>query len=498
MSLDAIRKQLNKLEQQFSGSIDDFDKYFASTVLAEHKESAINLLQYINLRKKSIIRIQEMLHEKGLSSLASAESHIHRQVQEILLRLGHPFKSKQLSTLTADHAQKLTAKNTNTLFGVLKKEKKVAIMVTLDSEEHMEKQVITQLMQRGMHIARINCAHDTPEVWEKMIQLIRKAEKETGLACSVYMDLAGPKFRIHTRRNGKDVKKISLSVGESLLLTESEQPIQEIEGKTLFCQIPGLTSFLQKGNIVMIDDGMVEGIVTGNQLNGIEITIIRISGKPMLKSGKGINFPNTLIPIDSLTREDISTLSFVKKHADLVGYSFVRNVEDLSFLHKHLYQGSLAKMPGLIIKVETPESVKNLPHLLLYAMRYPNFGVMIARGDLAVEIGFERMSEIQEEILWLCEAAHTPVIWATQVLDQLNKTGIASRSEITDAYKAAQAECIMINKGKYTHLVLDTLADIIQRSHRHHLKKRYEMQALSIAKKFSLKSLKLQINPIKA
>jgi pyruvate kinase len=496
MSLDAIRKQLNKLEQQFSGSLSVFDHYLKESVLPEHKESAINLLQYITLRKKNIMSLQGMLHEKGLSSLASAESHIHRQVQEILMRLGHTLKSKQLNTLTAKQAKKIMAKNTNNLFGVVKKEKKVAIMVTIDSEEHMDKHVIIQLIQRGMHIARINCAHDTPEVWEKMIHLIRKAEKETGLSCSIYMDLAGPKFRIHTRRNGKDVEKIALEVGESLLLTESEQSLQEVDGKTLFCQIPGLTSLLQKGNIVMIDDGMIEGIVTGNQLNGIQITIIRISGKPMLKSGKGINFPNTLIPIDSLTSDDISTLSFVKKHANLVGYSFVRSVEDLAFLHKHLYHGSLSKMPGLIIKVETPESVENLPNLLLYAMRYPNFGVMIARGDLAVEIGFERMSEIQEEILWLCEAAHTPVIWATQVLDQLNKTGIASRSEITDAYKAAQAECIMINKGKFTHLVLDTLSDIIQRSHRHHLKKRYEMQALSIAKKFMVKNLYQEQKPI--
>jgi pyruvate kinase len=210
-----------------------------------------------------------------------------------------------------------------------------------------------------------------------------------------------------------------------------------------------------------------------------------------LKTGKGINFPNTPIPIASLTKEDIKSLEFIREHADLVGYSFVRHTEDLNELHKYLYSKKATKLPHLIIKVETPESVQNLPYLLLYAMRYPHFGVMIARGDLAVEIGFERMSEIQEEIMWICEAAHIPVIWATQVLEQLNKTGIASRSEITDAYKAAQAECIMINKGKYTHLVLDTLNDIAKRSHRHHLKKRYEMQALSIAKKFSEKKIEM-------
>jgi pyruvate kinase len=241
--------------------------------------------------------------------------------------------------------------------------------------------------------------------------------------------------------------------------------------------------------MMMMDDGKTEAIVTGETLSGREITISRISGKPKLETGKGINFLNTIIPIDSLTHEDIKALDFVKKHADLVGYSFVRTVGDLKQLHQHLYAENPGKAPKLIIKIETPESVINLPYLLLYAMRYPHFGVMIARGDLAVEIGFERMSEIQEEILWICEAAHTPVIWATQVLEQLNKTGIASRSEITDAYKAAQAECIMINKGQYTPLVLDTLRDLIKRSHRHHFKKRYEMQDLGIARNFKFSSI---------
>jgi pyruvate kinase len=112
------------------------------------------------------------------------------------------------------------------------------------------------------------------------------------------------------------------------------------------------------------------------------------------------------------------------------------------------------------------------------------FGVMIARGDLAVEIGFERMGEIQEEILWICEAAHVPVIWATQVLENLNKSGLATRSEITDATHAAMAECIMINKGDHTIEVIEALRDILQRTGGHHLKKRYTFRPLSIAQHF--------------
>jgi pyruvate kinase len=101
-----------------------------------------------------------------------------------------------------------------------------------------------------------------------------------------------------------------------------------------------------------------------------------------------------------------------------------------------------------------------------------------------VEIGFERMSEIQEEILWICEAAHVPVIWATQVLETLNKTGVATRSEITDATHAAMAECVMINKGDHTIKVIETLRDILQRTGGHHIKKRYTFRSLNIAKAF--------------
>jgi pyruvate kinase len=109
------------------------------------------------------------------------------------------------------------------------------------------------------------------------------------------------------------------------------------------------------------------------------------------------------------------------------------------------------------------------------------FGVMIARGDLAVEIGFERMSEIQEEILWISEAAHVPVIWATQVLETLNKSGIATRSEVTDASYAVQAECVMLNKGEYILPVLKALADILRRSGGHHIKKRFTFRPMRIA-----------------
>jgi pyruvate kinase len=121
---------------------------------------------------------------------------------------------------------------------------------------------------------------------------------------------------------------------------------------------------------------------------------------------------------------------------------------------------------------------ENLPELLLTAMRSEVVGVMIARGDLAVEVGFERLAEVQEEIMWACEAAHIPVIWATQVLDSLARTGQASRAEVTDAAMAVRAECVMLNKGPHITDAIGVLDSILTRMQSHHQKKRSLLRRL--------------------
>ncbi len=122
------------------------------------------------------------------------------------------------------------------------------------------------------------------------------------------------------------------------------------------------------------------------------------------------------------------------------------------------------------MKIETPLAVRNLPRLIIQGIATGPVAVMIARGDLAVEIVFARLSEIQEEIMWLCEAAHVPVIWATQVLDSLVSDGMPSRAEATDAAMAQRAECVMLNKGPFLAEGIRFLADILLRMDRHHAK----------------------------
>jgi pyruvate kinase len=140
-----------------------------------------------------------------------------------------------------------------------------------------------------------------------------------------------------------------------------------------------------------------------------------------------------------------------------------------------------AEHVGIMLKIETKEGFRNLPHLLLAVMRSYPAGIMIARGDLAVECGWQRLAEVQEEILWLTEAAHLPVVWATQVLESLSKKGRPSRAEITDAAMAQRADCVMLNKGPYVVEAIRMLDGILKRMQEHQHKKASMLRSLNVS-----------------
>ena len=175
----------------------------------------------------------------------------------------------------------------------------------------------------------------------------------------------------------------------------------------------------------------------------------------------------------------LSDLDFVARHADMIGFSFVQSADDIA-----LMQNELAKRRpdwqrlGIVAKVETAQAVKNLPEIIVRAAGRQPFGVMIARGHLAVAFGFERLAEMQEEILWLCEAAHVPVIWATQVLEEMVKSGLPTRGEMTDAAMAARAECVMLNKGPNVGDAITALRGLLHRMMEHQSKKTARLRAL--------------------
>jgi pyruvate kinase len=170
----------------------------------------------------------------------------------------------------------------------------------------------------------------------------------------------------------------------------------------------------------------------------------------------------------------------VAEHADAVSLSFANTAEDVKLLQEQV-ERTRGRRPGIILKIETRRGFENLPAMLFAAMRWHSCGVMIARGDLAVECGFERLAEVQEEILWICEAAHVPAIWATQVLEQLTKEGLPSRAEISDAAMGHRAECVMLNKGPHVVRAVQVLDDILRRMQTHPSKKRAMLRHLRLA-----------------
>jgi pyruvate kinase len=260
--------------------------------------------------------------------------------------------------------------------------------------------------------------------------------------------------------------RLSLHVGDRVVLTSDPAAARATEpGATtrIGCTLPEAVAALQPGDAVLFDDGAiltdVETVADG------EATLLVRHTKPggqRLGSEKGINLPDTDLPLTALTPDDDAHLAFISQHADMVAVSFVRTAADVEHVLERLAAADAAHL-GLVLKIETRQGFENLPAMLLVAMRHPRVGIMIARGDLAVEIGFERMAEVPRQILALCEAAHVPSIWATQVLESLAKSGAPSRAEITDAAASQRADCVMLNKGPFILSAIDVLDGILVR-----------------------------------
>src|ERR1035438_3939133 len=457
-TLEQIIAELKILEEKMLREAEkrqlDFKNFHADQYCA-----AINLIHYLTVRNEDIRELQDSLHIWGLSSLASSESHIHSQLQSILQRLGHVYLPDAIEICTYDYNLHQMLQKSKKLFGEKNDPDTPYIMVTFDAAFADDYAQIKNLLMNGMNIARINCAHDEEATWSRMIKHVKRACRHTKLSCKIYMDLGGPKIRTKIIGKGSHKGEVKIKEGKLIWLAEESKGFDEND-IVISPNEPGIIAMLKAGERVFIDDGVIKGVVESVKKNKAALRVVRISGdKKKIKSNKGINFPDSEISISPLTDFDRACLPFICQQADIVGYSFVRDSSDVQLLQDTLKEIS-QKPPKIIIKIETPEAVMNLPGLLLQGMRHEVFGVMIARGDLAVEIGFERMGEIQEEILWICESAHVPVIWATQVLETLNKTGLATRSEITDASYSGFAECVMINKGEHTVEVIETLKDI--------------------------------------
>jgi len=608
--IEEIIEKVKEIENNYAKEIGD--------VHPVYRKSALNLVHYLGFRSFDIDDLQDQLRDLGLPSLSNVEAHVMRSLLAISSILNHlldnPFREKRKGIVSIKRSKKILNRNTKLLFGYKSKKRRTRIMVTLPGSAGDDYLLVNHLMGLGMNSARINCAHDNPVTWGKMIYNIRKSSDTLSKSCKVMMDLGGPKLRSGSMQPGpkivhikpekdvmgkvvnpakiwiappdvpppddtanahipvseewfKNIKRgdsiqltdtrakkikiiingkkgsgrwgycftsayissgtglklfkpdnteklahqvgellplqqyISLKINDYLILHKDPMPGEPAKydenGKLLqnahiSCTLPEIFKDVKNGEPIFFDDGKIEGII--EDVNEEEL-LIKISyakdAGSKLKPDKGINLPESDLKVSGLTKKDKKDLEFVAVNADTVNFSFVNDTNDVQQLMEELTKYETT--PGIILKIETQKGFKNLPRILLKAMQTFPIGVMIARGDLAIETGWKNFASIQEEILRICEAAHIPDVWATQVLENLAKKGVPSRAEITDAAMSQRAECVMLNKGVYIEKAVKMLDKILRRMQRFQKKKETILPKLDDADKLYLSHDKFNI-----
>jgi pyruvate kinase len=265
---------------------------------------------------------------------------------------------------------------------------------------------------------------------------------------------------------------VLLDRDDRFFLTESRRLKKSGVMPVLFCPEPGILKQVKRGEPLVLDDGRIVAVVESTSAKGMVCRVRTTSKSPArLRSGKGLAFPDSDISLSALGLEDESALKFALTFADGVEVSFVNSRHDVDRVVERLRTDARPGF-GLVLKLETQGAIRNLPEILFAALRYHPTGLMIARGDLAVEASFEQLAQLQEEILGFGEACHLPVIWATQVLDSLAHSGVPTRAEMTDAAMSMRAECVMLNKGPFIADATRMLVKIIRGMEPRQYKKR--------------------------
>ncbi len=445
--------------------------------------SALNLAYYIALRHHELRELQLELMPWGLSSLGRCEARVLENLDAVIAtvaRLGRGPEEPPGWPTTSDYyrGHELLREQTDAALGPTPPKRQVRIMVTLPSEAATQYELVRELVVRGMDIARINCAHDGGEAWTRMSAHVRRAAAEAGRPCRVCMDICGPRSR--TGWVMAPDESTRLRVGDRIVMTDGPSVPADEHPVQFECSLREAVDQVELGHGVWIDEGKL-GAVVERRLDGgalLRITHARDKGEH-LRTDKGLNFPDTELRLDPLTPKDLRDLDVIARTADMIGYSFVQRPADIELLQRELAERlDRPEEIALVAKIETALAIRNLPELIVQGAGVQPMAVMIARGDLAVEIGPRRLGEIQEELLWLCEAAHVPVIWATQVLDNFVHKGTHARAEITDAAMAERAECVMLNKGPFAAEAVGLLDDLLSTMEGHQFKKASRMRAL--------------------
>ncbi|MEY3142814.1 MAG: hypothetical protein RLY21_1307 [Planctomycetota bacterium] len=457
--LDAIRDLREQASAQESARADAID-----ALPIAWRRSAANLAHYLALRSTGHVALQGELVRNGLSSLARREAHVMPTldaVERALSAIAGVESAPARAAISIDDGVQLLARHATELLETPMPHM-TRIVVTIPPWGAGNVPFLHSLIDAGMDVARINASHGDPAQWKASIDALRTAAAAAGRRIPVCIDLAGPKVRTGACASGP----IALVAGDRIVLhaasNESLDGPRDAEGRLtapprVAVRPREVVEHVAPGHRVMFDDGNIRATcVMVDRAKGeitVEVDAVR-TGAWGLKDRKGVNVPDTDMPIAALTDEDLTTLDFVVEHVDIVAMSFVRTPGDIADLHRAI-EARTHRTIGVVAKIETPQACRALPEILLELMKEPPCGVMLARGDLGVEIGFEHLPEAQDEILSLCEAAHVPVIWATQVLGHRLEHGFPTRGEVTDAADAARADAIMLGIGPF---MVDTVA----------------------------------------
>ena len=309
------------------------------------------------------------------------------------------------------------------------------------------------LVKAGVNVFRLNFSHGTQEDKERIIGYIRELNTNEPYNISILADLQGPKLRVGEMENGG----LDVKAGDILTFTSTEKVVGNKD--KIYVSYPNLHNDVKVGNKILIDDGKLEVIVIEVTKEGNVRVAVSYGGRILPK--KGVNLPDTAISLPAMTEKDIEDFEFIVKHqCDWIALSFVRKAEDMIDLKRRLTEkGSTTKA---MAKIEMPSAMADLKNIINVSD-----GVMVARGDLGVELPVEKVPMAQREIIRKCIHRGKPVIVATQMMESMIDRTKPNRSEITDVANAVLegTDAVMLSAetatGNYPELVVETMRKII-------------------------------------
>lgn len=336
--------------------------------------------------------------------------------------------------------------------------RKTKIVCTMGPNTN-DRELMKKMVEKGMNIARFNFSHGDHEEQKSRMDMLKGIREELGKPVAILLDTKGPEIRTGVLKGDK---KVFLEEGDTFTLTT-----EEIEGdnKRVSVSYEGLVEDVEPGKKILIDDGLIELEVKG--INGTEITCKVLNGGE-LGSKKGVNVPNVPVRLPALTQKDREDIIFgVEQGVDFIAASFVRSVEGVLEIKALLKECGAPFLP-VIAKIENAEGIRNIDEIIHCAD-----GIMVARGDLGVEIPAEEVPYLQKMLIKKCNDNFKPVITATQMLDSMMRNPRPTRAEVTDVANAVYdgTDAVMLSgetaQGKYPLEALEMMVHIVENTEEH-------------------------------